>query len=374
MREFKGFIVVEVNGLKLERFLNLCWSRGVSLRNVYRENLTNWRLEVDVKGYKELKSIANETNVKVKIVRRKGVIAYASLLKRKVTLIGGGVIFLGILYLLSTYIWSIDIYTDKYLSPYEIRRLLISEGINPGVNKSKVNIYELEKKILDKDSRVMWVRARIEGGTLKINIEERQNPPVLEKEKTKGDVVAKMDGQILRIYTISGTPIVQKGDMVKGGEVIIKGIQGKEGSEYETYAQGDVFAKTYYEDNEVIKIKGVKRERTGEVKNSLYLDVMDKKLFLKKTMEPFAIYDKEEGGNFLKKVIYYEIKEKPFELNIEEEIQKAALKMENNIIKNIDKSAKILDKVITKELNEDTLNVKMVFIVEQNIAEKSEGN
>lgn len=374
MREFKGVIVVEVNGLKLERFLNLCWSRGIALRNINRDALTNWRLEVDAKGYKELRAVANEVNVKVKVVRRKGLIAYAYLLKRKATLIGGIVLFLGTLYYLSTYIWSIDIYTDKYLSPYEIRRLLIAEGINPGVKKNKVNIYDLEKSILDKDSRVMWVRARIEGGALKINIEERQNPPVLEKEKTKGDIVAKMDGQIVRIYTIAGTPIVKKGDMVKGGSVIIKGIQGKEGFEYETPAEGDVFAKTYYEDNEVIKIKGIKRERTGEIKDSVYLDIMDKKLFLKKTVEPFSIYDKEEGGNFLKKVIYYEIKETPFELNIEEEVQKATLKMEDNITKNIDKSAKILDKVITKELNEDTLNVKMVFIVEQNIAEKPEGN
>ncbi len=46
--------------------------------------------------------------------------------------------------------------------------------IKPGVKKSSVNVYGLERKLENGHGDIMWVNARIEGGTLKIKVEEKR--------------------------------------------------------------------------------------------------------------------------------------------------------------------------------------------------------
>ena len=45
------------------------------------------------------------------------------------------IIFLCIIYYLSTYIWSIEIDVQKNISPFEIRKQLNEIGIKPGIDK-----------------------------------------------------------------------------------------------------------------------------------------------------------------------------------------------------------------------------------------------
>ena len=54
-------------------------------------------------------------------------------MKRKVSLVIGVVMFFIVIYILSNYIWAIDIQTQKNLSPFEIRQQLSSIGIKPGL-------------------------------------------------------------------------------------------------------------------------------------------------------------------------------------------------------------------------------------------------
>ena len=109
-------------------------------------------------------------------------------------------IFFGIIYGLSNYIWSIDIETKENLTPFEVRRQLDSIGIKPGLKKTDINVYEIERKMQTINNQIMWIRTRIEGSTLHLVIEEKVNPPSTEA-KESDSVVAKTDGEIKRVYT-----------------------------------------------------------------------------------------------------------------------------------------------------------------------------
>ncbi len=369
----KGVITIEVQSLSPEKFINLLWNEGVKVKNATRLSKAHWVMDLDPLDYSKMKKLSKSHKVKVKILKTKGLISYIVMVRNKFSLFIGGIIFLVLIYGYSLFVWDIDIETDKYVSPYEVRQHLSLENIKPGILKSKINVYDLEKRLMELDSRIMWARARFEGSHFKVVIEERQNPPKgsEEEEKVSGDMVAKMDGEVLRVYTTSGTSLVKKGDMVKAGDVLIKGIQGKEGSTYETDAEGDVIAKTFYEDEEEVVLKGVKREKTGNASESIYIQLFGKKLYLKKGEDKFKKYDKiEESGTILNKTYYYEIKENTFELSEEEVVYKKSNEMEENIKKNLDKSSKVLDKIINKSREDNKLTIKVVFVVEQNIAEK----
>lgn len=102
-------------------------------------------------------------------------------MRRKISLVIGMGLFFAVIYILSNYIWAIDIETQRNLSPFEVRQQLSSIGIKPGLNKSQVNVYQIEKKMEDLNSQIMWIRVRIEGSTLKLVIKEKVNPPSTEK-------------------------------------------------------------------------------------------------------------------------------------------------------------------------------------------------
>ena len=140
-------------------------------------------MEIDWKDYDEIKEICRKTDTKLSISRRRGALFYLFLIKKNLSLLGGAVFFLGVMLFLSTFIWSIEIESDKYLSPYEIRQKLYSYGIKPGISKRKVDFRALEDRMLKDTDNIMYFRARIEGSTLKIAVGERVPPPEIVEER-----------------------------------------------------------------------------------------------------------------------------------------------------------------------------------------------
>ena len=172
--------------------------------------------------------------------------------------------------------------------------------LNQDLSKSQINVHEIEKKMEDLNDQIMWIRIRIEGSTLKLVIKEKVNPPSKEKILFN-QVVAKMDGEVKRIYTNSGNPAVVPGDIVKKGDNLILPIQGREGFEKEVKPSGTVIANTFYEKLMEIQISGEKLERSGRKNSDMYLSFFGKKIYLKKAINAFDYYDKiEEKNGFFK--------------------------------------------------------------------------
>lgn len=364
-----GTITIEIQGMHPESVVNAMWAQGIDIKNLKRINITTLNLDINIRSLSNVKEIGKIKKCKVKVLRASGILRILSKVKNSGLLISGIAIFIFLIYYLSLYIWNINIDETKVLSPYEIRQQLLTYGIKPGIKKSSVNIYDLEDELKKDDDRIMWARARIEGGTLRIKIEEKQNPPSIKAPENNGDVIAKCDGQIVRFYTTSGSAVISKGDIVKKGQVLIQGIQGKEGFTYETPAEGTVIAKTFYEDSKNVKIKGINNVRTGNKDKDIYLNILGKKLYLKKCDVKYSKYDKiEESGKIFNNTIYYEVKEEAFERNVDDVVADEVKKMEEELMKNLDKSSVIADRIIDKEINDTNVNIRTVFIVEQDIA------
>ena len=217
---------------------------------------------------------------------------------------------------------------------------------------------------------IMWIRIRIEGSTLKLLVKEKVNPPSIEKASFN-KVVAKMDGEVKRIYTNSGNPAVVPGNIVKKGDELILPIQGREGFQVEVKPSGTVIANTFSEKFMEIQISGEKLERTGRKNSDIYLSFFGKKFYLKKAINGFTYYDKiEEGNGCFNKIIYFEKTGKNINLDRENTIKEAKEKLETSLKKTLSNDANIIDSKITVEdVKEGTILVKVIFTVEQDIAQ-----
>lgn len=364
-----GKIIVEVSVISPERFLNILCSKNIKAYKINRINITTVRLEIDYNDYEEVVKEAKNLKGKTKIIGKQGMRFFISSLKNKLSLVIGLIFFIGVLYILSTRIWAVEIETKENVTPFEIRKELTSLGVTPGISKDKINVYDLEKKIQDINSDILWIRARIEGSTLKIILQEKVTPPQIEQEAREGDCIAKVGGEIKRIYVSSGTAKVSVGDFVNEGDVLITAIQGREGDEYSVEAKGSVIANTFYEKEMEIQVNGTRIENTGNTDSDIYLNLWGNKIYLKKAINNFKYYDKiNNNEGFFNKVTYFERSEKEVNLNRDEAIKEGAENLEKSLIKSLSNDAKITNKDISiQDLGNGKIRVKVMFIVEQDI-------
>ena len=365
-----GKITIEISALSIEKILNALWKNNIQTSNVTRRNLTTIRCSIMYSEYKQAVNVVKKLKGKIKVIGMNGVIVFILQIKRRLSLAVGFVVFFILLYLLSNNIWAIDIETQNNLTPFEVRKELTSIGITPGIKKANINVYDIERKMEDLDDQIMWIRVRIEGSTLRVVIKEKINPPLTEKE-LPNEVLAKMDGEIKRVFTVSGNSAVVPGDIVKKGDVLILQKEGREGFEKEVKPSGTVIANTFYDKFMEVQISGEKLKRTGNKDSDIYINICNKKIYLKKAINDFE-YDKiEERKGLLNKVVYFEKKGEQINLDKDTVINECALNLQKSLEKSLSKDAKIIDKKIEEDdLGNGKIIVKITFTVEQDIAEK----
>lgn len=364
-----GIITIEIISRIPEKFLNLLWKNNITVKNVRKRNLTTIYAEINLKDYNETRNLAKRAKAKIKIIDRKGISFILLKLNRRKTIAIGIFIFVCLIYYLSTFIWGIKINTERNVSPFEVREILLDIGISPGMAKRKLNTTAIEEKLIKTNDNIMWARARIEGSQLIISVAERQAPPVIEVNNEPSNLIASKDGVIERVYTNSGTAVVEYGQVVKEGELLVKGEQGKEDSTYEVPAEADVFAKTFYEKKALIPKKIITKEKTGRSIEEIYIQIGENKFFIKNAEINFENYDKiVNSKSIYNKVTYYEINEKTVDNDIPYSIDKTTEELSAKIIMDIDKSVTIKDRIINQKDMGDNIEVSVIMVCEENIA------
>lgn len=366
----KGIIKIEIKSIMPEKFINLLWKNNVNLRNINKKDITTMHFDSNLKDYRTISEMAKKTGTRIRILNRKGISFFILRTKKRQTLFLGVILFAAIIYYLSNYIWKINIETEKNISPYEIRNQLKNLGIRSGIKKGKIDVYKLEEKLVMENTDIMWVRARIEGVSLNIKLAERQGPPEVENENTPSNIVANKDGEIVRVYSKAGTAVVKNGQIVKKGDILVKGEQGVEGKTYLVHAEADVIARTFYEEVAYVNTIIKEKKRTGNQEKEIYVSLFGKDIFIKKAKNKFKTYDKITTNKlFISESVYYELEEKAKKIDEKEIVDVVSKELLDNIIVKLDKSVRIVDKVIDSKLEKDEYKVRVVLIVEENIAE-----
>lgn len=368
----KGRILVEIKTINIEKVLNACWNRNIKIYKVKRKDIATLLLEIDHINYNEVCDIVRKLGGRIYIIESTGVVFFLDGMKKKISLVLGGLIFLISIYYLSTYVWSVNIEVQKNIPPFEVRKQLSSIGIKPGIPKKEIDVKEIERKLENMNSDILWMRARIEGSTLKIVIQEKINPPQ-NNELQYGNLVASMEGEVKRVYAFSGKPKVKPGQVVKAGEVVIEGIDGNEELKYILPPSGIVIANTFYEKSMQIQVAGTSLERSGVKDSDIYISILGKKIYLKKSIKDFQHYDKIDlSGKIFNKVLYYERVEKEVKVTEEEAIKIATSELQKSLLNDISRDAKIVDKIVDTEMKgKESLIVRVMFVVEQNIVDST---
>ena len=237
-----------VTGEETLRFVNLCRNNGIELRHlVRRENAI--QMEIDAENFKKLRPLVRKTHVKIHILNRHGPAFFFYRHKRRWWFLLGMTVFAGMIYMLSLFVWQIDIDGNRKYTDALILQALAQMDVKTGCRKSEIDLPKIEEELRIMYNEITWVSASIAGtklqielreGDLKISgssgggqtgnvkrVENRENNPKTQNGESETDLpanlVADEDAIITNLVVRRGTVAVRYGDEVKKGDVLIEG-------------------------------------------------------------------------------------------------------------------------------------------------------
>ena len=223
-QHYTGYVRVRLTGRSPERFFNLCRSSKILLWNIACEQ-EEYRFFLLLPDFYRIRPFARKAGVRVRIQEKLGLpfFLYRNR-KRKLFAVGAASFFL-LLFVLSHFIWNISfsgnlLFTDDMLTG-QLREI----GVCYGMPKRGVDCDRIEEELRSRCSRIVWVSAHVSGTRLQIRIRENETADGIPlREESPRNLVAETAGTVVSILVRAGKAVVQPGDEVEKGQILVEGM------------------------------------------------------------------------------------------------------------------------------------------------------
>ena len=388
----RGYVIILVEGYFLEKFLNICTRRQIFLWDIKRRDEYSLVLKISIKGFKMLKPILRKTGCRARIIRKNGIPFISNRYRKRKAFIVGALVFVMLFYLLSSFIWDVDIKGNKNLDTQLIADKLASLGVKPGALKYGIDTSKVVNEMMLSIKELAWIGIVVRGTKVKVEVVERVMPPQLVPKDKPCNIIAARDGVIKTIIAKAGQEMVKAGDTVSKGQVLISGEIKSKTDEKKirlVHAVGVVKARTWHEGMCPVRTKIYEKERTGRVINNISLIMFTKRFDLFPKKVEFSDFEKVEfkktlaiGEDFtlpfgLLDTIYYEDMLVERELDLEEAKQAAFETANKKAQEEIGENAEIVktsSNFLTGDDGELTADVIIECIEDIGVTEEIGGN
>ncbi len=220
----KGYVRMKIWGVSPERFLNLCSNKNILLWDICKDG-DAYTMCISLSAFLQLRPIARKTGVRVVILQKFGLpFLLPNLLKRKIFIAG---LFLCVAFWIISYrfVWDITLEGNYQITQEVFSDFLASRQVRVGMQKTDLDISDLEKEIRRAFPEITWTSVRLSGTRLEISIKENDAPMYTEPEVTEGgqNLVSEYAGVITSMIVRSGVPMVKIGDIVEEGTLLVEG-------------------------------------------------------------------------------------------------------------------------------------------------------
>ena len=367
---------IKITGKDPKYFLRHLIVKKIKLYNIIEDH-DGISLTVDEVDYAKI--LKMKTSYDIKIINRFGVAKLRYLLLKYKYILSFLFLTLGLMIILSHFIFFIDVIHSKE----EIRELVENDLKEFGISKYRFRVSyakkeEIRNKILEKEKdKIEWLEIDRIGTRYIVNVEER----LIKDNKVDNevrDIVAKKDAMILNIEAETGEIVRKKYEYVRKGDTIVSGtIKNKEDEVSKVKAEGKVYGEVWYSVTVELPKKYYEEKKTGKTSKALTLRIANKKISV-----PFSKDNKSyisEDSPILENNLIpiklvletkHEIEIIDKEYNMDnsssEAIKLATKKLEDRL----DEQSMILSKkVLKKTLKNSKIIVEIFFKVRENITD-----
>ena len=375
-----GYLKIVVEGYYIERFINICTNKKILIWNLKRENGVKLYLNIGINDFKKISEVCRKTKCKVKIESKHGIPFLLQKYKKRKIFLLLLIIVAFCIYFSSNYVWNIEVIEENNQDLPNIMQDLQNAGLSVGTQKREIDTKEIINSIRLNREDVAWMGIELKGTNAIVKVVKADEAPQIIDDTEYCNIVADKDGIITKINAQNGTAIVNVGDVVKKGTILIAGVmEGKYTEPRYLHAIGEIEAKVWYTKTKKIYYKQTNYEQTGREENNYAIKINNFKINLPKGVSKFELYDTIEQEKKLKifSNLYLPISiikttnkettkvEQNYSYNEALEVGKKELEQEiENEIKN---KENILNKTVNTYKNSEYVEISMTYEVLENI-------
>ena len=298
----RGYVIIIVEGFFTEKFINICTRRRIQLWDIRVQGERIRTMRISIKGFKLVRTIARKSKCRVRLLKKVGLPFVINKYRRRKAFFAGSALFVALIMVLSSFIWSVEITGNKKLQSSELEEALVSNGVKTGMLKFRVDTNNAVAGMMLDMEKLAWISITVKGTKVKVDVRERKEIPVVIPRHIPSNVVAVKDGIINQVLATEGVEEVGVGDTVQRGQVLISGsipMKGENAGFKLVHAMGTVLARTWYEEEVPVITSQIERLKTGKVINDNALLLFSWKLDILHRKNKFKTYSVSETSKKL---------------------------------------------------------------------------
>ena len=363
---------VRVNGEK-SKILKL-----VNLMSEYNIPLAKFRVfddyayfDIYLSNRRYVDAICVKYKIEVKYETR-GLPRILDLYKKRAGIFAGIILGIALILISNLFVWSVEIVGNEEIPDDVILECLERNGLRPGTFKKSADIHLIAVNAELEIDRLAWLAVNYKGTHAIVEVKETSKKPEIIDYKTPTNLVAKCDGHILYVETLSGQAAVVRGNTVEKGNLLIGGIVDSKTLGYKKVrALGKVLAETTHTYEKTVPLKSEMKIYTGKTNSEKTVSIFGLSFDIGKKCgfkNADVTQKRENAVVFSEIVLPIEIKEKlSKEYNIgfaeisEKDAEAEALRLIEEEISDELSGAEITAREENKTVNDGKVTVKVTL-------------
>lgn len=378
-----GYFCIKIEGFFAERVMNQAIHQKICLWKVKRVQPTIIYGKVAIHDYAKLQELIERNQCEIEVLKKAGLpCVLARYRKRKILMVMIGLV-MTILFIISNFIWNIQLEGIESIDQTEFLQELEKDGLKIGMLKRNLKANEIINRIRLDRKDIAWIGIDLSGTNAIVKVAEAEVKPEVIDDEEYCNIVSNQNAQIIKISAKKGTSVVQEGDIVTKGSLLIAGwMEGKYTGTRYVHASGDVLAKVWYQEKIKIPLTQTIQEKTGKTEKKYQLKIHNFQINLYKTLSNFKKYDTIDVNKKIKifsnfylpiaieERTIYEVIDKEIHYGNEEAKQIGLAELSKKIEQNITQKENILQKYENIYAGKNYIEIELIYEVLENIGTK----
>lgn len=183
-------------------------------------------------------------------------------------------------YVMTLFVWCLRVEGNETVPEQKILRELADLGVGFGTWGGYITPQKLKNQMLGRIPELEWLTVNKDGGLATVVVRERLETPEVIDRRVVTNLVASRDCLITEMEVLSGGAACQPGDVVRQGELLISGYQDLEFCTQVTRALGEVYGRTWREQDAVTPAETLWKTDSGRTQRRFALLIGKKRINL----------------------------------------------------------------------------------------------
>ena len=279
-KQAAGIVRAELVSADPEGVLRALGEAGIALDEITPKGALTLEFLLRREDLPAAEALCRKRGDSFRVLGRQGLwYAVGALWERKL-LLTGLFFLLGLTMLLPTRVLFFRVEGNKAVPRARILWEAERQGLSFGASRRGVRSERVKNALLEAIPELEWVGVNTQGCTAVISVRERTAPaPAPEAKHQVGNIVAAMDGYILSVTVTQGTGLIQPGQAVKKGEILISGYTDCGICIQAAQAEGEILAQTRRQIEAVTPAQYLRKGKIIGTKRGLSLLLGKKRIF-----------------------------------------------------------------------------------------------